>query len=253
MGSYCGVPSCAEQRRRPGCRMRFGRRKKKKDPADETGKQSSQTRKGRREKPIPGEAGEAADRQRAKAGCRHSRALKPGRGWSWLVCSWRRSGSFRREQHANCVGEDAQVQTQTPVLDVSEIKVHVEFERRTVARRDLPKTCNARFHVKAPELVKFVMVDLVDRMRPRSNQAHLAAQHVPELWQFVEAVAADRASDSRDSGVVVDFEDRALSLVAGAQVFLELCGIGHHRAKLVATEAASFGAGAFRAVKNRTG
>src|SRR5437899_47414 len=100
--------------------------------------------------------------------------------------------------------------------------------------------------------MKFVMVDLVDGMRPRSNQAHLPAQHVPELRQFVEAVAADNTADAGDSGVVVDLEGRAFSLVAIAQVFLEVCGVGHHGAKLVATEAAAFGAGALRGVDDRT-
>ena len=56
-----------------------------------------------------------------------------------------------------------------------------------------------------------------------------------------------------DSGVVVNFENRALPLVAVAQLFLEVFGIGHHRAKLVAVEAAAFGAGAFRGVDDRTG
>src|SRR2546423_1158978 len=49
--------------------------------------------------------------------------------------------------------------------------------------------------------MKFVMVDLVNRMRPRSNQAHFPAQHVPKLRQFVEAVAADNTADAMDGGV----------------------------------------------------
>src|SRR5450759_5895685 len=92
------------------------------------------------------------------------------------------------------------------------------------------------------------MVDLVDGMRPRPYQAHLPAQHVPELRQFVEAVAADDTADAGDSGVVLNFEDRALSLVAGAQLFLEVFGVGHHGAKLKAAEAAAFDTGAFRGV-----
>src|ERR1035441_10916544 len=92
------------------------------------------------------------------------------------------------------------------------------------------------------------MVDLVDGMRPRSNQAHFPEQHVPELREFVEAVAADDMADAGDSGVVVKFENRAFSLVAVAQLFLEELGVGHHGAKLVTAEAAAFGAGAFRGV-----
>src|SRR6266852_6778946 len=178
MESCRGAPWYAGLRRRPGCRRRCGRRRKKTGPVAGTGRRSSRPHKGWREKPIPDEGGEAADRQRAKAGCSRCPGLKPGRGWSWLVCPWRESGSFRREQHPNCAGEDAQVQAQTPVLDVGEIKVQVEFERRTVASGNLPETGDARFHVKPPVVVKFVMADLVNRMRAGSNQAHLPAQHV---------------------------------------------------------------------------
>src|SRR5260221_5583339 len=103
--------------------------------------------------------------------------------------------------------------------------MHVEFERRTIPRRNLPETRDPGFNVKAPELVKFVVVDLINRMRPRPNQAHLPTQHVPELRQFIEAVAADNSSDTSHSGVVVDLEDRALSLIACAQVVPELYGV----------------------------
>src|SRR5258708_24818789 len=227
--------------------MRFGRRKKKTGLVAETGKRSSQPNKGSREKPIPGEVGEAAERQRAKAGYRRFPELELGRRSSLD------SGSFRREQDPNCACKDAQVQAQTPVFDVGKVKMHVEFERQTIPRRNLPETRDPGFNVKAPELVKFVMVDVVDRMRTRPNQAHLLAQHIPELRQLIEAVAADNSTDTGDSGVVVDLEDRALSLIAGTQVFLELCGVGDHGAKLVATEAAAFGACALRRVDDRTG
>src|SRR5208283_216563 len=244
MESSRAAPWCAEQQKRSGCRTQSGRRNKKRGLAVETEKRSSRPRKGWRERLSQSEEGAAADRQPAKAGCRHFPGLKPGRGWSWLVFPWRRSGSFRREQHVNRACEDAQVQKQTPVLDVGEIKVHVEFERRTPARGNLPKTGDAGFYVKAPVVLKFVLADLGDGMRPRPNQAHLPAQHIPELREFVEAVAAEDVADASDSGVVVDFEDRALQLVAGAQIFLEVFGVGHHGAKLVAAERTAFDPGA---------
>src|SRR5580692_11928215 len=164
-----------------------------------------------------------------------------------------RSGSLRREQHANRAGENAQVQAQAPVLDVSEIEVHVEFERRTVARGNLPETRDARLHIQATELVKFVVIDLIDGMRPRSNQAHVSAQHVPELRKLIEAVATDDAPDARDSGVVVNLEDRTLPLVASAQVFLKVFRVRHHGAKLIAPEATALRSRAFRGVNDRAG
>src|SRR5260370_8067909 len=160
MGSCRGAPWYAELRRRPGCRRRCGRRRKKRGPVAGTGRRTSRPRRGWREKPIPDEGGEAADRQRAKAGCRRCPRLKLVRG-----CSSRGLGSFRREEHANCASEDTQVQAQAPILDVGEIEVHVDLERRTVASGNLPETGHAGFHVKAPVVVKFVMAGLVRRMR----------------------------------------------------------------------------------------
>src|SRR3979411_3249124 len=88
MGSCRGAPWYAEQRRRPGGRTRFDRRKKKIGLVAETGKQSSRPHRGWTERPIPDEEGEAAEWQRAKAGYPRCPGLKPGCGWSWLVCSW---------------------------------------------------------------------------------------------------------------------------------------------------------------------
>src|SRR5208337_1574268 len=253
MESSRAVPWCAEQQKRPGCRMQFGRRNTKRGPVVETEKRSSRPRKGWRGRLSQSEEGAAADRQPAKAGCRHFPGLKPRRGWSWLVCPWRRSGSFRCEQHVNRACEDAQVQKQAPVLDVGEIKVHVEFKRWTTARGNLPKTGDAGFYVKAPVVLQFVLADLGDGMRPRPDQAHLPVQHIPELRKFVEAVAAENMADASDSGIVVDFEDRALPLIAGAQILLQVFGVGHHGAKLVATEGAAFDPGAFGGINHRTG
>src|SRR5260370_37089023 len=135
MGSCRGAPWYAELRRRTGSRRRCGRRKKKRGLVAGTGRRTSRPRKEWREKPMPDEGGEAADRQRAKAGCRRCPRLKLVRD-----CSWRGSGSFRREQHANCAGKDAQIQEQPPVLDEGGIKVQVDFERRTVWTWIRPET-----------------------------------------------------------------------------------------------------------------
>jgi hypothetical protein len=47
------------------------------------------------------------------------------------------------------------------------------------------------------------------RERPRSHAAHLAAQNVDELWQFVETRRAQHASDTRHAAVPhrAEFED----------------------------------------------
>jgi len=131
--------------------------------------------------------------------------------------------------------------------------MHVEIERWTVARGDLPESGHPRFHVQAPVVVKFVAANFVHRVRPRPHQAHLPAQHIPELREFVEAVAADEPAETGDPGVIPKFEDWAFSLIAVAQSLLQLVGSSGHGAELVAEKAASLGACAFRRIEGRSG
>ena len=46
------------------------------------------------------------------------------------------------------------------------------------------------------------LVGLVEDERPRADEAHLAAQHVPELRQLVEAALAQERADAGDARVV---------------------------------------------------
>src|SRR6266436_1373056 len=40
-----------------------------------------------------------------------------------------------------------------------------------------------------------VLLDFVVKRRPRSDERHVASQHVPELWQLVEAGLPENPSD----------------------------------------------------------
>lgn len=41
--------------------------------------------------------------------------------------------------------------------------------------------------------------------RPRTNKAHLAAQHIPKLWQFIKAGAAEPTAQRRDPRIGSQF------------------------------------------------
>jgi hypothetical protein len=49
--------------------------------------------------------------------------------------------------------------------------------------------------------------------RPGSDQAHLAAHDIPELWKLVQGGAAQETAYGRDSRIVLDLE-QPLRLVA---------------------------------------
>src|ERR1700758_142853 len=141
---------------------------------------------------------------------------------------------------------------QAPVFDVSKVQMHVELERWTIACRDLPQAGYAWLHIKPPVMVKFVMVDLIDRVGPWSHQTHVPLDYIPELGEFVEAVSSDKLPNTSDSGVIINLENRTFSLIASAQFVLELFCVGSHRSKLVTVETSAFGTGSFRGVKNRS-
>ena len=65
------------------------------------------------------------------------------------------------------------------------------------------------------------------------DQAHLPAQHVEQLGQFVQAEFAQEPARRGDPRIVGHLEHRPGHLVQGGQLVLELLGVGHHRAELV--------------------
>ncbi len=75
---------------------------------------------------------------------------------------------------------------------------------------------------------------------PRSHQAHLALDHVPELRQFVQAGLAQDVANPAHARVVLELEVflpfGACLGAAGEQLGQYLLRVDHHRAELVALE-----------------
>src|SRR5215212_6720646 len=72
----------------------------------------------------------------------------------------------------------------------------------------------------------------IDLLRARANQAHVTAQDVEELWQFVDAPPPEEATDTRHAGIIGDLEHGFGELVEpDERVEQSLC-VGHHRAEL---------------------
>src|SRR5690606_33910769 len=79
-----------------------------------------------------------------------------------------------------------------------------------------------------------VLYNLVGRVGARADPAHLAAQHVDHLRQFVQAGTPQEAPDLRHARVVDDLEQRiALEAVKVRHFGLHHVGAVHHRAELV--------------------
>src|SRR5690606_1158379 len=66
-------------------------------------------------------------------------------------------------------------------------------------------------HAMAQLVVADLLRQLGDELRPlraRTDQAHVAAQHVPQLRQLVDAGLADEAAHARDACVLLAGPDR---------------------------------------------
>lgn len=139
------------------------------------------------------------------------------------------------------------------MLDVFEVQTHVGLEGRILPGGDLPQSGDARFHFEAAQVFETVLSVVVERVRARPHQAHIALHDVPELGQFVDAVPAQETAEGRDPRVVSDFEAGTLPFVAAAEFFFQCIGVCDHSAEFVEGEDPSLLSDAGRAIENRTG
>src|SRR6266571_7774630 len=109
--------------------------------------------------------------------------------------------------------QNLQVEARRPVIDVIEVELHPAIEVNRVAAADLPETRQSRFHRKAPAMPPVIRRDFLRNGWPRSDETHVALEHVPELRDLVERELAQPAADAGDARIAVGLEDRSGHLV----------------------------------------
>ena len=89
-----------------------------------------------------------------------------------------------------------------------------------------------------PRLLGGVAVEVAHQQRPRADEAHVAAEHIPKLRQLVEAQSADHPSDARQAlfvgeqcsgGVALVGHRPELGDVEGASAESRTCLSEEHR------------------------
>ena len=87
-----------------------------------------------------------------------------------------------------------------------------------------PETCHRqvmpRAHAEPPAVVDLVLIDLAGHRRARSDEAHVADEHVQELRQLVDRVLAQDPAHPRHARIALDLEHRARLLVQRPQLRL---------------------------------
>ncbi len=104
---------------------------------------------------------------------------------------------------------------------------------------DLRPPGDAGSHREPPALPLRVLLDLNRHGRSRTDDRHLAAQHVDEVGQLVERRAAQKSADARDPHVAL----------ADGQPGPEALGATDHRAQLQHVELVALAADATLAVE----
>ena len=85
------------------------------------------------------------------------------------------------------------------MVDVLHVEVHPLLESDLVAAAHLPEAGEARAHREPAALPRLVLRHFAGQGRPRTDDAHFAAQHVDELRELVDAELADEATHGGDA------------------------------------------------------
>lgn len=148
--------------------------------------------------------------------------------------------SFSRENYGDGLEEVHEVHPDGPVADVPGVHGDALFVRDVAAAAGLPHAGDAgQDHAVLAEVVA-VALDLGCDDGARTDEAHVAADDVPELRQLVEAGLPEEGTELGDARVVLELEVR-LPLPARGRILLQvslegfLC-IGHHRLEFIAGE-----------------
>src|SRR5262245_46746060 len=124
------------------------------------------------------------------------------------------------QNDGNCSKEDFEIKPERPIINVFEVKANPILEiLDIVAAADLPETGQARFHTQTPAISQIIKTpDFVHWQRARSDQAHLATQHIIKLGPFIEAEFAEEPAKSRDSRIFGKLEHGSAHFVHCCQL-----------------------------------
>src|SRR5438477_5420121 len=104
--------------------------------------------------------------------------------------------------------DEIEIVADAPVIDVPHVQVHPFLERDLVPSGNLPDTSQSGANRKPAPLPPLVLRDFLRDGRAGADDAHVAAEHVDELRQLVDAVLAHKPAERRDPWIVLDLEHR---------------------------------------------
>lgn len=147
------------------------------------------------------------------------------------------AGPDAAEDHRHGLEQDLEIEPQRPLAHVRQIERADLFERPDVAAAaHLPQAGQAGQHVELLVVVGRERGHLRGKRGARPDQGHLAAHHVEQLRQLVQARLAEPLAEAGRARVVRHLEERAVHLVVRLELGQLGFGIHVHGAELVHPE-----------------
>ena len=150
-------------------------------------------------------------------------------------------GTFAPDHHTYRAHHDGEVGPDVPVVDVLTVQLDPFVVVHVIAAADLPQARQASGDTEVV-LARggVIAVQFLPNHRTGTDDAHVTAQHIPQLRQFVEAGLADEATDTGDARIVLQLE---VAVPFGTRIGIRVeqmlqhfVRVRHHRTKLVALE-----------------
>src|SRR6202522_4623454 len=102
-------------------------------------------------------------------------------------------------------------------------------------------------------MTQVVTLSLADDRRPRAHHAHIPAQNIQKLRQFVEGVLTQETAKGRDARVVADLEQHSIALVHVQNLSPATFRVSNHGAKFKTPKDPGLLPDAIRAIEDGPG
>src|SRR5436190_6159207 len=143
--------------------------------------------------------------------------------------------------------QDLRVQPERPVLDVPRVLLEPLGPADLLAALHLRPAGYPGPHRQPPAVTGGIVRDLLDQVRPRPDEAHLALQNVDQLRQLVEARPPQEAAAARDPRIV----GQEPPWIGEPEPLSRLDRVDHHRSELQHPERLADPAGALLSDQRR--
>src|SRR5262245_50363271 len=131
------------------------------------------------------------------------------------------------------LGHDLQIKPGRHIPRVVNIVLDPVSEGGFGVSLHLPESGEPRAHGKTKVAPEGVIAHFIHGEGARSDQTHVAAHHIPQLWNLIQVCSPEKPPHPSDPRVYGEFEHWSIDFVARSELLFQFLGVHYHGAKLV--------------------